>query len=79
MDRQQCQGHGEIGEGRSSGLWRQVISVGRKITLLILTYDLALESKDRLQQRGRAEGLLYVLIGAVRENITELSCTAASA
>lgn len=45
-----------------SGLEPLVISVARKITLLILTYDLALESKDRLQQRGRAEGLLYVLI-----------------
>jgi hypothetical protein len=62
-----------------SGLWGQAISVGRKITLLILTYDLALESKERLQQRGRLEGLLHVLIWAIRGNITELSCAAASA
>jgi hypothetical protein len=45
-----------------SGPWGQVISIGRDITLLILTYDLALESKDRLQRRGTAQSLLYVLI-----------------
>lgn len=52
---------------KGSGLEGRMISVGRKGNTIGLTYDLALDSKDRLRQSGRVRGSLYVLIRAIRE------------